>query len=61
MKKNKKKLKLTKLTVANLDRVKGTGSPCGCDTYTYNRVDIYELNTTAVNCTFKSCIVCPLP
>ena len=30
MKKNKKKLKLTKLTVANLDRAKGGDIPCAC-------------------------------
>jgi hypothetical protein len=30
VKKNKKRLKLTKLTVANLDRVKG-GKVCACE------------------------------
>jgi len=36
MKQNPKKLKLTKLTVANLQRVKGGKPPCDCDPYLTN-------------------------
>jgi hypothetical protein len=55
VKKNKKRLKLTKLTVANLDRLKGgEHPPCVCDFGAFNRAN----NDAAY--TVKSCIVCPL-
>lgn len=48
-----KKLKLTKLTVANLDRVKGGRPPCACDWLlqngAYNR-DHFTLWTCANPC-----------
>jgi hypothetical protein len=57
--KNQQKLKLTKLTVANLDRVKGREHPCQCDVITHNLV--YNLVHYTEGCSVKSCIVCPLP
>jgi len=48
----KKKLKLTKLTISNLDRVKGGRPPCACEWTAGNGQFNLE------NYTFISCIVC---
>lgn len=53
MNKNKK-LKLTKLTVANLDRVKGGRPPCACEWTAGNGQFNYD------HVTIISCIVCPI-
>ena len=55
MKKNKKRLKLTKLTVANLDRVKGGIDHCACDIGTNNGA-LNQLHPTVI-----SCIICINP
>ncbi|NIM15208.1 MAG: hypothetical protein GTO45_24855 [Candidatus Aminicenantes bacterium] len=51
-----KKLKLTKLTVANLDRVKGGSIPCACHWTVGDGVQIME-NKTKVTCMNP----CPVP
>ena len=54
MKKNKKRLKLTKLTISNLDRLKGGYFLCACDV---------NLNNGAWNRdhhqTEETCLICP--
>lgn len=52
----KKNLKLTKLTIANLDRMKGGIPLCACP-YTDDRLAQYDLNVKQT----KTTIVCPIP
>jgi hypothetical protein len=44
-----KKLKLTKLTVANLDRLKGGTDPCACQWTTGDGVNNMMSKVTCVN------------
>ncbi|MDQ1353163.1 MAG: hypothetical protein QG657_3469 [Acidobacteriota bacterium] len=53
----KKKLKLTKLTIANLDRIKGGNVFCACPDNN-PRLAAYDYN---VHHTLPTCIVCPTP
>lgn len=53
---NKKKLKLTKLTVANLNRVKGGILECGCDVTTGDASFNYAVNHTYDTRNKKECV-----
>jgi hypothetical protein len=54
MKKDTKKLKLTKLTVANLDRLKGGKDHCACQ-YTAGDNALNQLGTASFAVTLCSC------
>ena len=53
MKKNKKKLTLTKLTVANLDRAKGGKDHCACQ-YTVGDNALNQMGTATFAVTYCS-------
>ncbi len=53
--KDQKRLKLTKLTVANLDRLKGGIDHCACE-WTTNNAALNQINPTVI-----SCIICLNP